>query len=415
MPGQTGSYDRRALARRIRNASGAVTSMERPQDAAAPRGPIRDAEAADIARFIAEQPTLPPLPVPPPARQGWTSGTQFSHYEIESRLATGGMAEVWLAKIKGVEGFEKRIVIKTMLLQLQHRPELMRMFIREASLAAQLCHPHIVQAFDFGQLDGRYFIAMEYLPGLTLRQVKKRLAARGRRLPITVALHVMVDICEALHHIHELGDGQGPLGLVHRDLSPDNVIISAGGTAKLIDFGAARATARLPPSPVFVGKYRYAAPERIRHLREDRRSDVFSAGVVLYECLTGARPFEGTDLDVIAAIASGTERDPRQCVPEIPESIAQITLRAMAADPAERHASARDLATDLLGALAELRAANKEREVSACVAALLRPDEAAPTSALLVEAPPPPEAAGTGEADSDGGDLYEIEIFEPTC
>ena len=234
-----------------------------------------------------------------PASPSWTPGTQFSSYEIESLLATGGMAEVWRAKMKGLAGFEKRVVIKTMLTSLQHRPELVEMFVSEASLAARLSHPNIVDVFDFGQLEGRYFIAMSYVPGLTLRSVHRRMLVRAQRLPVAAALHIVKDVCEALQHVHELEDGSGTLGLVHRDLSPDNIIISSSGTAKLIDFGAARATARTPPNQLFVGRFRYAAPERVRHEGEDCRSDVYSAGVVLYECLTGVRPFNGSDAEVV--------------------------------------------------------------------------------------------------------------------
>src|SRR5262249_44800618 len=157
----------------------------------------------------------------------------------------------------------------TMHTALQARPELVQMFISEAAIAAQLAHPNIVHVFDFGQLEGRYFIAMEYVPGVTLRVAYKRAAARGERLPITTVLHVVMDVCDALEHLHAVEDGQGALGLVHRDVSPDNVIISTSGSAKLIDFGTARATARTPPTAVFVGKYRYAAPERIRRTSED--------------------------------------------------------------------------------------------------------------------------------------------------
>ena len=121
------------------------------------------------------------------------------------------------------------------------------MFIGEAAVAAQLGHSNIVHVFDFGQLEGRYFIAMEYVPGVTLRIAHKRMVARGERLPVTTVLHVMMDVCDALEHVHAAADGRGALGLVHRDISPDNVIISTSGSAKLIDFGAARATARTPP------------------------------------------------------------------------------------------------------------------------------------------------------------------------
>src|SRR4029077_11141561 len=198
-----------------------------------------------------------------------------SKYEIGSRLAAGGMAEVWRAKIKGAQGFEKRIVIKTMHTHLQSRPELVQMFISEAAVAAQLSHSNIVHVFDFGQLEGRYFIAMEYVPGVTLRVAHKRMRARGERLPITSVLHVLADICDALEHVHEAADARGPLGLVHRDISPDNIITSTSGSAKLIDFGTARATARTPHTSQFIGKYRYAAPERARKASEDRRSDIW--------------------------------------------------------------------------------------------------------------------------------------------
>ena len=159
-----------------------------------------------------------------------------------------------------MRGFEKRIVIKTMLPQLAGRPDLVEMFINEATLASAFSHPNIAHVFDFGQLEGRYFIAMEYVPGVTLRFAHKRMLARGELLPISATLHVMIDVCEALHEVHGLCDGHGALGLVHRDLGPDNMMISTSGAAELIHFGAARATTRTPVSSVFVGKYRYAAP-----------------------------------------------------------------------------------------------------------------------------------------------------------
>src|SRR5215831_7820895 len=142
----------------------------------------------------------------------WQAGTHFSRYEIDSRLATGGMAEVWRARLKGVRGFEKRIVLKTMLPHLAGRGELVEMFINEATLASAFSHPNIVHVFDFGQLEGRYFIAMEFVPGVTLRFAHKRMLARGELLPTSATLHVMIDVCEALHEVHELADAHGALG-----------------------------------------------------------------------------------------------------------------------------------------------------------------------------------------------------------
>jgi predicted hydrocarbon binding protein/tRNA A-37 threonylcarbamoyl transferase component Bud32 len=363
-----------------------------------------------------------PVGAAPPSP--WQPGTAFSKYEIGSRLAAGGMAEVWRAKIKGAQGFEKRIVIKTMHTHLQSRPELVQMFISEAAVAAQLSHSNIVHVFDFGQLEGRYFIAMEYVPGVTLRVAHKRMVARGERLPITTVLHVMMDVCDALEQVHAAADARGPLDLVHRDISPDNIIISTSGNAKLIDFGAARATARTPPTPVFVGKYRYAAPERIRRVSEDRRSDVYSAGVILYECLAGKRPFDGTDTDVIKGALASPGCDPRVRVPTVPSRVAEVVIKATAQDPADRYASARELRAALAACLEQLGGASKEREVTAALAVLLEapaPAEApvAPAPARAAEAVPEPigvtGADGViGDGSSSGGEiaLCEVEILE---
>ena len=305
------------------------------------------------------------------AAPAWVPGTQFSNYEIESLLATGGMAEVWRAKMKGVAGFEKRVVIKTMLTSLQDRTELVDMFVSEASLAARLNHPNIVDVFDFGQLEGRYFIAMSYVPGLTLRSVHRRMLIRHERLPLAATLHIDRNVCEALQYVHELEDGSGELGLIHRDLSPDNIIISSSGTAKLIDFGAARATARTPPSHLFVGRYRYAAPERIRHEGEDCRSDVYSVGVVLYECLTGFRPFNGSDAEVMKAVTTARGCDPRVRVPSLPANVAELVKKATAYDPRERFTSARQLGAAIARALLQIGASSKEHDVTAALSALL--------------------------------------------
>ena len=349
-----------------------------------------------------------PEPAPPP----WQAGTHFSRYEIDSKLATGGMAEVWRARLKGVRGFEKRIVLKTMLSRLASRPDIVDMFINEATVASAFSHPNIVHVFDFGQLEGRYFIAMEFVPGVTLRFAHKRMLARNERLPIAATLHVMADVCEALHVVHELADAVGPLGLVHRDLSPDNVILSTSGAAKLIDFGAARATARTPTPSVFVGKYRYAAPERIRRGAEDRRADVYSAGVILYECLTGVRPFEGPDADVADAMRIGRICDPRERVASLPAQLAETVIRATSPDRVDRFATARELGEALARCLAEMGAAGKERDVTASLAALIEgPPEPPP---VVIAADVTGETGrGTTESSTTGEvALCEVEIIE---
>ncbi|HEY7373451.1 MAG TPA: serine/threonine-protein kinase [Polyangia bacterium] len=327
----------------------------------------------------------------------WLPGTEFDKYQIDSRLAAGGMAELWRAKIKGAYGFEKRIVIKTMHPALQDKSDLVQMFIGEAAIAAQLDHPNIVKVLDFGRLEGRYFIAMEYVPGITLRVAHKRARARGGRLPIAAVLHVMMDVCDAMDHVHSAADGRGALGLVHRDISPDNIIISTGGIAKLIDFGAARATARTPAPPVFVGKYRYAAPERIRRVGEDHRSDVYSAGVVLYECLTGRRPFDGTDAEVIAGLLASRACDPRARLPEMSTRLAEVVVKATAQNPAHRHATADELGSALSGCLADAHGWSKQRDVTAALAELIVDGDGgsgiwSPPRGVAIEAVPTPIA-----------------------
>jgi len=327
-------------------------------------------------------------PAPAAFSPDWQTGTRFSTYEIDSLLASGGMAEVWRARLVGMEGFEKRVVIKTMLTRYQNRPDLVDMFVKEASLAARLSHPNIVDVIDFGQIDGRYFIAMEYVAGMSLRFIQKQLRAQGRTLPVAAALHVARDVCEALQYMHDLEDAEGPLGLVHRDLSADNIILSTSGTAKLIDFGAARATARTPMSKVFIGRLRYAAPERLRHVGEDHRSDIYSLGVILYEWLVGSRPFEGSDEDVVRAATSSVCCDPREQMPALDPQVADVVKKATAADPAERYATAQAMGTALARCLVKLRATNKEREVTGALAALLGAAARAPLPRATTSARP---------------------------
>jgi eukaryotic-like serine/threonine-protein kinase len=362
--------------------------------------------AADLALARGEGPPLP-----------WQAGTHFSRYEIDSRLASGGMAEVWRARIRGASGFQKRIVIKTMLTHLASRPDLVQMFVNEAAFAGALGHRNIAHVFDFGLIEGRHFIAMEYVPGVTLRFARKRMLARRERLPIATTLHVMADVCDALESVHGLTDAQGALGLIHRDLSPDNIIVSTSGSAKLIDFGAARATLRTPLPTSFVGKYRYAAPERIRREAEDARSDIYSAGVILYECLTGTRPFDGTDAELIRAVDSRRPCDPRLRDRALPASVAAMVMKAMAQRPEDRFASARELGVALRACLAKLGASSKERDVTAALAAVIETRAETPPPLLIAPATTAEPSAPTSDprpadSSSDVDALCEVEIVE---
>ena len=302
----------------------------------------------------------------------WVPGTQFSNYEIESLLATGGMAEVWRANMKGVAGFEKRVVIKTMLTSLQHRRELVDMFVSEASLAARSEPPQHRRRLRLRPAGG----------ALLHRDVVRARADLAVGAPAHAGRSA--NGCPSRRRCTSRGTcarrcstftswrtAAGELGLIHRDLSPDNIIISTSGTAKLIDFGAARATARTPPNQLFVGRFRYAAPERIRQEGEDCRSDIYSAGIVLYECLTGVRPFNGSDAEVVKAVTASRGCDPRAKVPSLPGNIAELVKKATAYDPRERFSSARQFGAAIARALLQIGASSKERDVTAALSALL--------------------------------------------
>jgi serine/threonine-protein kinase len=261
------------------------------------------------------------------------------------------MAEVWLAESLGAGGFSKRVALKTMLRHVADTPQFVNMFIEEASVAAQLAHENIVQVFDFGELEGHYFLAMECVYGRTLRQISKRYRKLAQPFSVPFLARVAIDVCGALQYMHDFAGPEGKVvGLVHRDVSPENVLVSFTGTTKLVDFGVAAAAGRVaPPSPgVLVGKWRYMAPERIKGAPGIPQSDLFSMGVILYELATGWPPFQGeTEAALLLNILDGVQRPPRQIVPSLPEKFEAIILRALARDPLDRHATAAELADDL--------------------------------------------------------------------
>ncbi len=336
-------------------------------------------------------------------------GSRLDRYEIISRLAQGGMAEIWLSVLEGTQGFQKRVVLKTILPHFAQHQELVRLFINEASIAALLTHPNIVTVFDFGQLEGTYFMAMEYVPGKTLRDFIRRLKRDKKVFPTWALLRILEELCEGLQYVHDYVDSAGrPLGLIHRDVSPDNLMITFTGAVKLLDFGVANSVIDPGDSAVFVGKGSYMAPERIRQGPCDRRSDLFSAGVLLFEALTGEKPFVGDPRVVLHQIAAGVTRDPREVVPSIPAELARITLKAMAPDADYRYSEARELAADLATYLRvchpeSVRASvagfacevfPEAEDIPSTVRRQLK-ERAAPELSIEVEVEAPPEPATT--------------------
>ncbi|MBL9039185.1 MAG: serine/threonine protein kinase, partial [Archangium sp.] len=225
---------------------------------------------------------------------------QYGKYFLVRKLAEGGMAEIFLAKQLGVEGFEKNVVVKRMLAHLSGRPDFVTMFLDEARLAASLSHPNIVQILDLGFEAGCYFIAMEYLAGEDMSAIIRTCASRRSLVPLPIALRIVADAARGLHFAHTVTDANGrPMNIVHRDVSPSNVFVTYTGQVKVLDFGIARAESRVSTTKAGVvkGKYQYMSPEQAAALPVDGRSDVYSLGVCLYEAVTNTRPFaRDTDL-----------------------------------------------------------------------------------------------------------------------
>jgi serine/threonine protein kinase len=271
--------------------------------------------------------------------------TQIGPYEILDRLAVGGMAELYLARRVGIEGFQKRVVLKRVLPQLVHDAEFTAMFLNEARLAARLDHPNVVQVLDIGVIDDEFFFVMEYLHGKNLRSVIRELG-RGRVLPMDLALNVAIAMAAGLHHAHEARDEQGnPLEIVHRDVSPSNVIVTYDGNVKVIDFGIAKAAAVRADTQTgtLKGKVGYMAPEQFRGKRIDRRTDVFSLAISLYEMTIGHRPFGGENqFAVMNAAVEGEYILPSQAVEGYPVKVEAALARALSANPDDRFASAEE-------------------------------------------------------------------------
>ncbi|MBK8236444.1 MAG: protein kinase [Deltaproteobacteria bacterium] len=281
------------------------------------------------------------------------SSTRIGPYEVLSKLAVGGMAELLLARRIGIEGFQKLVVLKRILPQYAGSPEFVEMFLAEARLAATLEHPNIVQVFDIGKSGGDYYFAMAYLHGKDLLAILRELSRRGRALPFEHAIAIGIGVAAGLHHAHEQHgfDGQ-PLAIVHRDVSPANAIVTFDGGVKLVDFGIAKAAAQANITRVGVrkGKAAYMSPEQCHGDVLDRRTDVWSLGVVLYEMLTMARLFRAdNDLAVMHRITAVELAPPSSVVPEIPAVLDAIVMRCLQRDPATRYATADALHRDLEG------------------------------------------------------------------
>ncbi|MBW2455075.1 MAG: protein kinase [Deltaproteobacteria bacterium] len=276
---------------------------------------------------------------------------RFGRYETIAPIATGGMATVYLGKAVGAGGFERRVAIKVMHPHIADDPEFLTMFLDEARLAARIHHPNVVGTIDVQKTEESMFLVMEYIEGCSLRDILRPLRKVKARMPIGNALRILIDALAGLHAAHELTAKDGsPLDLVHRDVSPHNILVGADGISKITDFGVARASARLTSTRggQLKGKIAYMPPEQGRGDAVDRRADVYAAGVVLWEALVGRRLFRAEhDGALVAMVLAGATIPPREVVAFVPEEIDAVCMKALAGSPTDRFASAAEFADAL--------------------------------------------------------------------
>ncbi|MCC6216540.1 MAG: serine/threonine protein kinase [Polyangiaceae bacterium] len=349
------------------------------------------------------------------------AGTQLGRYELLMPIATGGMAMVWAARMQGTRGFQKVVAVKTMLPKMSEDPDFERMFLAEASLASKIRHPHVVEIFDLGDEDGVLYLVMEWIEGAPLSDLL-RVALRKGGVPLPVAVRIVMQACAGLHAAHELRDDDGQLiGLVHRDVSPQNILVSVEGVTKVVDFGVAKATALggATGSGSVKGKIAYMAPEQVKGGDIDRRVDVFAIGTVLYALTTGRHPFRGeNDSHTLMNILSeGPPRAPSELVASFPKSLERVILQALAKDPAKRFPTANELLKALDRALPPPMRLSSDEDVALFVRSVLGDEldarratlrealEAAPAPVtgdqrslrkLLESQPPPPPEGASG-------------------
>ncbi|MBL8914424.1 MAG: protein kinase [Archangium sp.] len=270
----------------------------------------------------------------------------FGNYQLVKKLATGGMAEVWLAKQTGIEGFNRHVVVKRILPHLAEDPEFVQMFLNEAKIASRFNHPNIAQIYDLGETNGQYFIAMEFIHGEDLGRVMRRAWSTGQWVARHIALRIVADSCQGLHYAHTRLDERGqPLRVVHRDISPQNILISFDGAVKVVDFGIAKASDQVSntKSGAIKGKFAYMAPEQAAGKPLDARSDIFALGLVLYELATGVRPLKRDSELATLQAALECKIDAPSAVAEVPHELDDIVMRALAKAPDDRYSDAREM------------------------------------------------------------------------
>jgi TonB family protein len=300
-------------------------------------------------------PVVPAVDLPSPAtqvpEQDATDGVRFGQYVLTEKIAVGGMAEVWKARMRGVEGFQKIVAIKKILPHLSDNAEFVDMFVDEAKLAAQLNHSNITHIYDLGKIGNSYYIAMEYVEGRDLKSILKRATGKGQPLPVELALFIASKIAAALDYAHRRRDFEdNEMEIVHRDVSPQNVLISHEGDIKLCDFGIAKAASKASHTlaGALKGKLQYMSPEQAWGRQVDRRSDIFALGILLFELLAGRKLFIGdNELSILEQVRHARVTAPSSLNEDVTPQIDAVVLKALQKEPEDRYQTAGEMARDL--------------------------------------------------------------------
>jgi serine/threonine-protein kinase len=279
-------------------------------------------------------------------------------YRVVEKLESGGMAEVFRAESEGLQGFKKQVAIKRVLPHLSEKKTFISMFLDEARLSAHLSHSNCVQVFDIGVGDNAYFIVMEFVEGANLKSIAEVLKKAGHEFPVSAAIFIAIEICKGLSYAHELRDPQGSdLHIVHRDMSPPNVLVTKYGEVKIVDFGLAKANSQLEKSEpgIIKGKFSYLSPEAAMGKDVDARTDIFAVGIILWELLSGQRLFMGdTDFQTVKKVQQAVIPPITQINSQVPPELEKILSRALARDPNARYRTAREFGKDLTKLLFEI-------------------------------------------------------------
>lgn len=273
-------------------------------------------------------------------------------YRVVEKLESGGMAEVFRAESEGLQGFRKQVAIKRVLPHLSEKKRFIAMFLDEARVTAQLTHSNCVQVFDIGVGDNAYFIVMEYVDGANLKSIAESMKKQGKDFPVPAAAFIAHEICKGLSYAHELTDQNGmPLNMVHRDMSPPNVLVTKYGEVKIVDFGLAKASSQLEKSEpgIIKGKFSYLSPEAAMGQEVDSRTDIFAVGIILWELLAGQRLFLGeTDFQTVKKVQQAIVPPISQVNRKVPPELERIVNKSLAKDILHRYGTARELGQDLV-------------------------------------------------------------------